>query len=278
VSWRTGGHEKIGGGEKRSYSQRRLFLLFLFILLLFGCGGGQHWYNPGKTRVDFDSDSQECEILARELSRQATLTGRREDPQTYGRAFNACLYGKGWSTLPPVQPGAGSGSGEADSSLAVYHPDGRIEVFGRYLAVPAGFVLQSNGVQRLGPTLSENLFFMGPDSVFMNISVQKSLDSKFEPANYPAQPPFFLYEQGRDEKQPDLLRWAVFAGKIHEEWVAGLGGYLLLGERERLTVVITGSLPDPHEPVPPALQLSHGQFQAVERFREEWLSWLQAQI
>jgi hypothetical protein len=265
--------------RNRTRVVKTILVTFMIFLLLSGCsGGGQHWYNPGKTRVDFDGDSQECELIALELSRQATLTGRREDPQASALAFNNCLYAKGWGILPAMQPSPVSENAETVSSLAVYHQDGTIEAFGRSFAVPAGFALQSDSVRNSGSILMQNLLFLGPDSVYINFTLQRSLDRKFEPINYPAQEPFFLYEQGRDAKKPDRLRWAVFAGPIQENWVTGLGGYLLLGNRERLTVVITSPLSYPQEPVPAGLNLSHGQFVAVEQFRGEWLPWLKEQM
>jgi hypothetical protein len=248
---------------------------FMAFLLISGCsGGGQHWYNHGKTRVDFEGNSQECEIIARELARQATLTGRREDQQTYGRAFDNCLYAKGWGTMPAVQPSPDAAT-ETGTSLAVHRQNGTIEAFGRAFAVPAGFELQSDSGGSFGPTLIQTLLFLGPDSVYLNYTFQKSRDRKFEPTDYPVTAPFFLHGRGREEKKPDRLRWTVFAGEIREDWIVGLGGYLLTGKRERLTVVITRALPHPREPVPAGLNLSLGQFQAVQRFRNEWLPWLE---
>jgi hypothetical protein len=264
--------------ENNSGLQKTILAPLLILILLSGCGGGgQHWYNHGKTRLDFDGDSQECEIVAGEFARQATLTGRREDPQTYARVFDDCLFARGWSVRPAAPPAPDSALAVMEPVFAVYHSDGTIEAFGGSFAVPVGFVLRADSTQRFGPTLIQNLLFMGPDLLFMDVTVQKSQDHKFEPTNYPVQEPFFLYEQGREGKQ-DRLRWAIFAGRIQEEWVVGLGGYLLRGERERLTVVITSPLPGPENAVPPGLNLSSGQFQAVERFRKEWLSWLQEQI
>jgi hypothetical protein len=257
---------------------KRILARLMILLLLSGCSGGGHWYNSTKTGADFDGDSQECEIIAQEFSRQATLTARKGDPQKYVRTFNDCLYAKGWSALPPRQSSPDSTIIEREASLAVYHPEGLLEAFGRSFAVPAGFALQSDSEQSSGPTLMQNLVFAGPDSVFLNFTLQRSSDRNFEPTNFPAQEPFVLYEQGRDKKRSDRLRWTVFTGKIQDNWVAGLGGYLLLGKRERLTVVITRALPEPQEPIPAGLSLSLGQFQAVERFRDEWLPWLKEQM
>jgi hypothetical protein len=258
---------------------KKIVAPLMVFLLLSGCSGeSRHWYNPGKTRVDFDRDFQECEIIAGELSRKATLTGSREDPQVYARVSDDCLYAKGWGAYPAVQPAPEPAMASQPSPLAVYDHDGSIiQAFGRNFAVPSGFALQSDSVQRFGPTLMENLLLRGPNSVFINFTVQRSLDRKFEPTAYPSQEPFFLYEQGRDGRNSDRLRWTIFAGKIRDEWVTGLGGYLLLGKRERLAIVITQPLPDSQEPVPAGLNLSQGQFQSVERFRDEWLPWLRAQ-
>ena len=82
---------------------KRNLLLVLIFLLLTGCSSTQQlWYNPAKTQKDFDRDSQECEIIAREFSRQATMTGKSLDYETFASAWSSCLHDKGWSNTPPA--------------------------------------------------------------------------------------------------------------------------------------------------------------------------------
>jgi hypothetical protein len=131
-------------------------------------------------------------------------------------------------------------------------------------------------VQGHGDTVLQNLLFQRGD-LFINYAVQKSTGRKFTSVAYPVAEPFFLYEHGEISKKPDL-QWAIFTGKIQDSWVTGLGGFLLLGKRERITIVVTRPLPPAEAQVPAGLRLTPDQFQAVEQFREEWLGWLTGQV
>jgi hypothetical protein len=249
--------------------------LIILIAVVSGCGGQQQlWYNPGRTQMDFDRDSQECGIIAGELARQATLTGRKEDPQTFTLVYNNCINSKGWSTAPALQPSAGVNV--AQPFLALYNPDGTIEAFDRQLKVPDGFILLADGVQGHGDTILQNLLFQKGD-LFINYTVQKSRGRKFAPTDYPVPEPFFLYEQGKNGRKPHL-HWAIFTGHIQDSWVTGLGGYFLLGKRERISIVVTRPLPEAGGQTPTGLRLAPDQFQAVEQFRGEWLAWLTGQV
>jgi hypothetical protein len=244
----------------------------IVVLMLAGCAGRmQHWYNPGETQVDFDRDAQECDIIAREFARQATLTGNRQDPETYVRTYNNCLYAKGWSVLPP-----GSDSPAGGPPPAAFEKNGTVKGFGEAFTVPTGFVLKSNVTRTYGPTLMQNLFFQGPEQSYINFTFQKGLTRDFAPADFPAREPFFLYEQGALRKDPDRLRWTIFFGNLKNSWVAGLGGYLLLDDRQRVLIVVTKPLPPRNEKPLPGLRLDSGQIKAMEKFRAAWLPWLKS--
>jgi hypothetical protein len=256
------------------------YLFIVLISLIFlqaGCARQQIWYNPGHSQMDFDRDSQECSIAASALARQATLTGKREDPATYVRVYNGCIHEKGWSQTPPAESAKDSGAGRVQAQqLALLHANGTIEAFDRRLQVPEGFVLEADGIQGREDTLLQSFLFRNGE-LFINYTFQKSLGRRFEAADYPVAEPFFLYEQGMASRKPDV-RWAVFAGNLQASWVAGLGGYFLLNKRERIIIVVTRSLPSPAERVPAGLRLTSEQFQAMEQFRDQWLGWLPAQV
>lgn len=239
------------------------------VLLLAGCAGPQRWYNPGHTQTDFDRDSQECGLIAQEFSRQATLTGDREDPVTYELTYNNCLYAKGWSV---EQSGAVSGS-QAALPLATFE-NGAVRGFGKTVTLPAGCSLKSHATRSYGPTLLENLFFQGPDRSYINFTFQKALTRSFDPTAFPVKAPFFLYEQGAWKKNPDGLRWALFFGRLKGSWVAGLGGFLLVNDRHRISIVLTRPLPPQVKKPLPGLHLGAGQIRAMEKFRAVWLPWL----
>lgn len=260
----------------RKYSSPILpALLVCLLLFLSGCGTKERWYKSGHYQADFDKDSLECETIAREMARQATMTGKSEDPAIFVSSFNNCLSKKGWSNHPQtIQDLPGQ---EKNTRLAV--PDqGKVQGFGRTIQMPQGFTLLAESSQVAGPFTAQNFQWAGDDSTFITVVFQKTTTQSFDPIDYVVVDPFFLYERGKDEKKPDLLRWAVFAGEIKKNWVVGLGSYVLVNKNERIIVVVTRPLPNPEAEPLPGLRLGKRQREAAERFMEKWLAWLIATL
>jgi len=253
----------------RKYASPVLFVLLVCLLVfLSGCGTKHRWYKPDHYQADFDKDALECETIAREMARQATMTGKSEDPATFISSFNNCLSKKGWSNAPqtiqklPEQ--------EKSAPLAVLE-QGKVQGFGKAIQMPQGFTLLAESSQVAGPFTAQNFQWTGGDSTFIQIVFQKTTAQSFDPIDYVVAEPFFLYERGKDEKKPDLLRWAVFAGEIKKNWVVGLGSYVLVNKNERIIVVVTRPLPNPEASPPPGLRLNKEQRDAAELFMKEWL-------
>jgi hypothetical protein len=241
------------------------------LLLLAGCAGksGTRWYKEGSGQADFDRDVQECLILAEEFGRQATLGGRRPDLETQVKAYHQCLFAKGWSHIPP-RASAEDGSVRLPEMTVV--EQGAITVFGTRISLPEGF-LQTGGTQTVqGPLVLENLSFRGPGPVFLNLVVQQSRTLPFEPIPYPVAEPFFLYDRGR---MGENVQWSTFSGQVKGSWVAGLGAYLLVSPRERLTVVLTRTLPAQEDAPPGGLRLTEAQHEGMEHFLGHWLDWVE---
>ncbi len=241
-------------------------------MLLFGCGGGDRWYNQDQTQADFDRASQECEVIAHEMARQATLTGKMEDLETFISTYNRCLYTKGWSTVPPTNV---EEDGVTAFALAELRQDNTLHIFGHDLKIPAGFSHIRSSKQNLGPTIMESFLLQGPDVTYLNVTVQKAVGEKFEPSGYPVNPPFFLYEKGEGKKGKDTLHWSLFAGKYGDDWLVVLGGFILLSKQERVLMTFTKPLPARVGKVFQGLRLTEAQFAAVEDFRNQWLLWLE---
>lgn len=260
----------------QKYASPLLPILLVFLLVfLSGCGTQERWYKADHYQTDFDKDTLECETVAREMARQATMTGSSEDPSTFASSFNNCLTTKGWSNSPqPLRELPGQ---EKRAPLAVLD-QGKVQGFGKTILLPPGFTLLSESSQVVGPFTALNFQWVGDDSTFVHIVFQKTTAQSFNPIDYVVVDPFFLYERGMDEKKPDLLRWAVFAGEVKKNWVVGLGSYVLVNKNERIVVVVTKQLPPPEASPPPSLRLSKEQRNATERFMGEWLGWLQASL
>jgi len=248
---------------------------FLICLLVFlgGCGEKVRWYKPHHYQTDFNRDSLECEAIAHEMARQATITGKDEDLVTFIASYNNCLFRRGWSNNPPA---AQNSEGQITAPPLAVSEQGKIQGFGKTVAMPKGFTLLAETSQVAGPIAAQNFQWRDDASTFINIIYQKAATKSFDSIDYVVVEPFFLYERGRDRKKPDFLRWAVFAGEVGKSWVVGLGGYVLAGNNERIVVVVTRPLPGPEALPPPGLRLSKGQRDAADDFMKTWEVWLAA--
>ena len=79
--------------NKRLYSViRNIFFLCVVIFLLSGCAKQKLWYKAGNNSVDFDLDNQECVRIAKEVGRQATITGEMLNPKVFNSSYNNCIF------------------------------------------------------------------------------------------------------------------------------------------------------------------------------------------
>ncbi len=249
-------------------------------LALSGCGGVRpRWYQAGKGQVDFDRDAQECALIAHDFARQATATGKAEDPAAYAQANLGCLTAKGWSMSPPPAPGAKTGPQTIIAGPPLTVVDGgQVRAFGAKVGVPEGFSLASNHTVATGPTVSQSLVFKDAADTFLVVMAQRTISdaNRFEPTPYLVKSPFFLYQEA---PVPDAgPRWAIFCGQVNGGWVEGLGSYPLTTAHERLTIIVTRPLPAPRSDPQPGFKLSAGQFAALEAFKKQWGGWLSGQV
>jgi hypothetical protein len=248
---------------------RRVIVGYFLICMLSSCGGGQMWYKQGATQADFNLDAQECEIIAHELARQATVSGERENLEVFIKSYNNCLFLKGWSHIPPNQK-AGNQK-QANFNLAKINQNS-IEAFGKRFNLPKEFKLLKENKSVFGPTLIHSFFLQGTGPTFINLIFQQSLDLDFEPADYPVEEPFFLYDRGSEEEKN--IRWSVYCGQINDEWIVGLGSFFLISEKERIILIVTSPLPQQTTPPPKGLRLTKKQKDATEKFVKSWKEWI----
>jgi hypothetical protein len=62
--------------------------LFVAVVLLAGCGGGNQYVKPGATDKDFKTDLAACKAEWQDY------------PLLMSEVMNACLQGKGWRQRP----------------------------------------------------------------------------------------------------------------------------------------------------------------------------------
>ena len=78
-----------------------IFFLCGVLFWTFGCASSRMWYKSGCNQVDFDLDNQECRRIAEEISRQATITGKKINLDVFSTSYNNCLFSRGWTHTPP---------------------------------------------------------------------------------------------------------------------------------------------------------------------------------
>jgi len=261
-------------GWKRSmHGNWKVLLIMVWFLTPLGCASKQMWYQEGKGQVDYDQDAQQCILIAKEFSRQATMTGKAEDPATYNRTLTNCLLNKGWSMTPSAKVLAGEHKDASASvePLAVID-QGKFQAFGGQVMLPEQFSFVSSSSNGTGPTIVQTYLFSGPRDTFINVMVQRAMakDNQFAPTLFRAQPPFFLYEQG--------WQGTIFCGKMNGQWVMGVGRYYLINKKERITVIVTRSLVEQTSEPEAGFKLSREQFEVVEAFKGEWLPWLTSNV
>ena len=249
------------------------------LLLLVACGGGTRWYNADRGQAAFERDAAECERFADQYARDHTASGRNRNLELYIKAYNDCLFAKGWSQVPPQQQGVSAATSDQSPSQGTF-ANGTLTAFGLSLPLPANSTLvrQDSGVY--GPLRQTTWFFQLPEQRYLNCIVQKNVTLGFEREPFPAENPYFVYDRGRGEYAGAAeLDWTLFCGRLGAGWVAGWGGYFRIDSRHRLVVTLTDSLPASASAPPPELRLSQAQYTAMEDF-VHWVTrlWPQALV
>jgi len=247
----------------------------LALLDVAGCSTAtsELWYKAGKNQVDFDVDSNECLIIAEEMGRQATLTGKRKDLEVFYTTYNNCLYSKGWGHTPP-----GVKQKKVAVKPLVNREENRIGAFGRSFLIPPQFELISNQIYGFEDVRMQSLQFKSrKNPVYISLIFQQALSRSFDLIDYPVNAPFFLYDRADDNAdQADELSWAVFSGDFQGEWIAGIGAYFLIDKNHRISCSITQAIDAPKEDPPPGLRLTRGQKEQIDAFSNLWLKRVKA--
>ncbi len=243
----------------------------VLILFLSGCASPKLWYKPGRSQVDFDVDNQECLRVAEDMGRQATITGKKIEPDVFTNTYNNCLFARGWTHTPP-----GAEQKYVKVVKLARINGNTVTVFNQHLLLPSGFKLINNQITGFEDVRMQTLFLQGAGPVFLNINIQQTLSRQFDSIDYPVNEPFFVFEKGRDKSCKPPVNWTVFAGDYRGEWVAGIGAYYLIDKNKRISIVLTRAIPSQKSSPPPGLQLTRSQELAVEAFSDEWLGVVKA--
>ncbi len=237
------------------------------MVVMAGCGSSQLWYQPGHNQVDFDLDHQECLRSAQETARQSGITGQKMVLETLDVAYANCLFSRGWTHTPPGEDQTHA----HQTAVPVPVDQNRITVFDRQFAVPLEFKLVSHQMGGFQDVKMQTLVFQKNEAVFLNMVIQETVSRKFDPIDYPVQPPFFVYDRGTAEKDGIPLNWTVFSGEFQKNWVAGIGAYYFVGEKKRVSIVLTKSISSQQQSPPKGLRLTRDQKTQVDAFVDQWL-------
>lgn len=252
--------------------------------LCTACAKPQMWYQTGKGQADYDRDAQECVLIAANFARQATMTGTSEDPATYGQTMRNCLVAKGWSANRPaaLSPGNGKAPTVQRPAAPLIVVDGQtVHAFGSHLSLPPAFTLLNTVDQDTADARGQTLTFAREQTTYVTIMAQelRGQANRFTPIPYLVKPPFFLYQQDAvlvaSKTEP---RWSTFFGMINDQWVMGLGSFLLINDRQRVTVIVTEPLVAQQTAPEKGFRLSRQQFAMVDGFSQEWTAWLTREV
>lgn len=255
-----------------------IFLVVVLIISQVGCGGSKvRWYKPGHTQVDYDIDCVECERIAQSHARGRSVTGNSLNVDVYAKAFDRCMFSKGWTTSPPQSATATS---DTPKEAAASRPEvDDIQVinnvvwgFGHAITLPRGFRILSKKSSVYGPTRSSSLFCQGPGPVFINILFQHSGSLSFEQTRYPVKEPYFSFDRS---PKSSPITWDSYCGQINNEWVGGIGAYLTISSQRRIIFSITTPLPPGDDGIPSGLRLSRQQFGAMRHFSDTYVAWIE---
>jgi hypothetical protein len=244
--------------------------VFVCVCLLgSGCSSKTIWYKSGAGQLDFNIDDMECSIMAKEIARQATLTGKMIDLEVFKKTYESCIYARGWSQTP-VDTDISAKNSIKKTRLA-HIEDNVVTVFDHTMTIPKTFSLLNDQPANFQGVNMHTLFFQGENGVYLNMIFQETKQRKFEPLDYPSAPPFFLFEKGSGVNGDEKLRWTLFAGEFQKIWIAGIGAYYLVDDYKRISFVLTRPISSPAEKPPGGLRLTKVQKLEVEAFKDRWI-------
>lgn len=247
-----------------------LGVFLLFTLSITGCSSSKAiWYKAGSGQADFNIDNAGCRVIAEQMGREATLTGKKISIKAYAKAYEHCIYNRGWSKKPPSVKNNKTVAGKI--TLLAELEDGSVSAFNRRFAVPEGFFNTGNRIVAVQGIKNQYLTFQNSLGMSLNLIFQQTEDRIFEETDFPVNDPLFIYDKEGGVKEGGKIRWSVFAGEFQNTWVAGIGGYLLLDPRNRVSIILTSEISDPDGIPPKGLRLTKNQKDDVNAFQKKWI-------
>ena len=242
------------------------FIILITAFLLSGCNYSQQWCKPGKTRIDFEQDYQECQIIAKEMFRQKTIDGKIRFFDNYQKYIHECLFIRGWT------------KGAINENVAeITFWKGKVTAFNRIIYIPESFsFINYENPKKCAGSEKSDFVFQGKDLIILKIITRRNMQLSLEKLNYSLSKSFFLYDKNRSSHKQDLL-WAVFCGLQKDQWVVSLRAYLAANNKKQIAIIITKPIPQPQEKILSGLRLTGKQLKIIDQFIANWLPWIRQQ-
>ena len=131
-------------------------IIMLTAFLFSGCGYSHQWHKPGKTRIDFEQDYQECQIIAKEMFRQKTIDGKIRLFDNYQEYIHECLFIRGWT------------KGAINENVTeITFRKGKLTAYNRLIYIPESFSLINNKKSKHGGAEKSDFVFQNKDSIIL---------------------------------------------------------------------------------------------------------------
>lgn len=271
--------EKILEKKRTKY---QLLLLFPALLLIIGCGSNLKWYKAGHTQRDFDVDSRQCEMIAKELAGEASLT-RKPNIELYADQYAKCLMARGWIpgappivAAAPTTTDAAAPAPEENWPVVDLDPDKRTLVaYGVKIQVPESFRFLDQHKTPTDLNLKQNYMWGGENMQMLAISIQRGRGGvTFLDIPFPDSPMVdFLYDESR--KGSRSARWRAFCAQREGHSTGLVGTLYRVDDSRRIMVAVSIPLPDGLPEPGTNLRLTADQHTAMAAFTDQWSAWLE---
>ena len=245
-------------------------VLLGIIVSIAACGGKRDWYNYRCPGVAFEQDLKTCKNRAENSAAAHSLFGDDIVLATYNADLLQCLYSKGWTHVSPETRSRLQGNFSA--RVRFVGQENKIIAFGERIDLkPDKFRLLHKNSSVYGPGYLKRINFKGPESVYLNFVFQKNLTREFENTGFNVDAPFVQYSSGSERSGSKQFNWSVYFGEFKGEWIMGLGCYILLTPRKRISIIVTRNLIEPQREPEYPLRLTREQHTEIGEFPEKWL-------
>jgi len=247
-------------------------MLLGIIFLISACSSQKKWYNYRDKDVVFQQDLKNCQNNANNLATKQSLLGNALVLETYNSHLLQCLYSKGWTQL--AQGSLGRLEQKFSNEVRLDREAMRISAFGEKIDLASGnFEFLDANSSVYGPGYFKEFNFKGPDNIYLNLVFQENILREFDKNSFPVDKSFIIFESGAEKSGSKHFNWSVYCGIVKGKWVAGMGSYVLLSPKQRITAVVTKKMiPKDRDPAFP-LRLTRKQYSNLSEFEDKWLEW-----